>query len=201
MSSLTTAPVNNALSAPELTTTVVIGSGLSGLAVASELSRQGIASIVVESHDCTDTGSCRTLLGDSVALSERNELMRLLRGYASSHHLDVRRATYAEDLSIIGHPVLVPAPVPTSKKWAVQTATGVLLADHVVLTKYPQSQLRKLLHSLGISIGRDLKGALESVGLHLVGISDRVAPSTRDIVRQARLVSDHIAASRPLAYA
>ena len=50
----------------------------------------------------------------------------------------------------------------------VQTADGVLLADHVVLTKYPQNELRRFLRSMGIAIGRDFKAALRAIGLHLV---------------------------------
>ncbi|MBG6183459.1 hypothetical protein IWX65_001410 [Arthrobacter sp. CAN_A214] len=185
----------------ELTTTVVIGAGLSGLAVASELSRRGIDSIVVESLECLDSGACRTVMTDSVSLSERSELMRLLRGYASSHRLDVRHSTIAEHLSIIGHSKILPEDrVPVSKKWAVQTADGVLLADHVVLTKYPQNQLRRLLRSMGIAIGSDFKAALRAIGLHLVGVGELLTPTTREIVRQAKLVSDAIVAgSRALA--
>lgn len=53
----------------EITTTVVIGSGLSGLAVASELSRRGVQSIVVESVECLNSGPNRTIMTDSVSLS------------------------------------------------------------------------------------------------------------------------------------
>jgi hypothetical protein len=181
-------------SAPaELTTTVVIGSGLPGLAVASELSRRGVDSIVVEGLECIDSGPLRTVMTDSVSLSERSELLRLLRAYASSHCLDVRTTTHAEDLSIIGHATLLPARVPASKKWAVQTESGVLLADHVVLTKYPSNQLRRFLRSLGIAIGSDFRSALRAIGLHLVGVGEVLTPTTREIVRQAKLVSDTIA--------
>jgi hypothetical protein len=183
--------------AAELTTTVVIGSGLSGLAVASELSRHGIDSIVVEGLECTDSGPLRTGMTDSVSLSERSDLLRLLRVYASSHCLDVRTTTHAEDLSIIGHSTLLPARVPASKKWAVQTESGVLLADHVVLTKYPSNQLRRFLRSLGIALGADFRAALRAIGLHLVGVGEVLTPTTREIVRQAKLVSDTIASQGP----
>ena len=183
----------------EHTSTVVIGSGLSGLAVASELSRRGVDSIVVESLECSDSGAMRTVLTDSVSLSERTELMRLLRGYATAHHLDVRQTTIAEHLSVIGHPRLIAAPM-GEKKWAVQTADGVLLADHVVLTKYPQNELRRFLRSMGIAIGRDFKEALRAIGLHLVGVGELLTPTTREIVRQAKLVSDSIAAQGPAAF-
>ncbi|MEG9246706.1 FAD-dependent monooxygenase [Arthrobacter sp. Soc17.1.1.1] len=201
MDSLPLDPVRSASTPPasaEHTSTVVIGSGLSGLAVASELSRRGISSIVVESLECSDSGAMRTVMTDSVSLSERTELMRLLRAYAASHRLDVRQTTVAEHLSIIGHPKLIQGPV-GRKKWAVQTADGVLLADHVVLTKYPQNELRRFLRSMGIAIGRDLKAALRAIGLHLVGVGEVLTPTTREIVRQAKLVSDAIVAQGPAA--
>lgn len=201
MSSLPLDPARSASAMPqaaESTSTVVIGSGLSGLAVASELSRRGIDSIVVESLECADSGAMRTVMTDTISLTERTELMRLLRGYAAAHQLDVRQTTVAEHLSIIGHPKLLTTPV-GRKKWAVQTADGVLLADHVVLTKYPQNELRKFLKSMGIAIGRDLKAALRSIGLHLVGVGELLTPTTREIVRQAKLVSDAIVAQGPSA--
>lgn len=181
MNSLPLDPVRSASATPasaEHTSTVVIGSGLSGLAVASELSRRGIDSIVVESLECFDSGAMRTVMTDSVSLSERTELMRLLRGYAAAHQLDVRQSTVAEQLSIIGHPTLLKASV-GRKKWAVQTADGVLLADHVVLTKYPQNELRRFLRSMGIAIGRDFKAAARAIGLHLVGVGELLTPTTR----------------------
>ncbi|WP_346655249.1 FAD-dependent monooxygenase [Arthrobacter sp. 260] len=183
----------------ELTTTVVIGSGLPGLAVASELSRRGIHSIVVECLDPVDTGQLsRTALTDSVSLSERTELLRLLRGYASSHSLDIRHSTLAENLCVVGHSKLLPAPILGAKKWAVQTDCGVLLADHVVLTKYPQNQLRRFLLSLGLAVGHDLKSATQAIGLHLVGVGELLSPTTREIVRQAKLVSTAIVQHPPL---
>ncbi|MHA7282999.1 FAD-dependent monooxygenase [Arthrobacter sp. TMS2-4] len=184
--------------AAEQTGTVVIGSGLSGLAVASELSRRGVDAIVVESVECSDSGPLRTVMTDSVSLTERTELMRLLRGYATAHHIDVRQTTVAEQLCIIGHPRVIKPPN-GRKKWAVQTANGVLLADHVVLTKFPQNELRRLLRSMDIAIGRDARDTLRSIGLYLVGVGELLTPSTRDIVRQAKLVSDAIVEQGPSA--
>lgn len=195
MKCLPPVPARAALGSPlaEVTTTVIIGSGLPGLAVASELSRRGIESITVEGLECLDSGAFHAVTGDSMSLSERSELLRLLRGYAASHHLDVR-PTFAEDLSIIGYSELLPTPVCGSKKWAVQTANGVLLADHVVLTKYPQNRLRRFLRSMGIAIGKDFRAALRAIGLHLVGVGELLTPTTREIVRQAKLVGDAISA-------
>ncbi|WP_246021276.1 FAD-dependent monooxygenase [Arthrobacter echini] len=180
----------------EQTTTVVVGSGLSGLAVASELSRRGVESIVVEALECSDSGTMRTVMTDATSLSERNELMRLLRGYASSHELDIRQSTVAEQLSIIGHPSLITSSI-GRKQWAVQTRDGVLLADHIVLTKYPLNELRRFLRSLGVTIGKNLKATLGPIGLHLIGVGEPLTPTTREIVRQAKLVSDTIAAEGP----
>lgn len=178
--------------ATEMTTTVVIGSGLSGLAVASELSRRGVRSIVVESMECLNSGPGRTVMTDSVSLSERTELLRLLRCYASSHSLDIRQETVAEGLCMVGYSQHLPAPVLGSKKWAVQTRNGVLLADHVVLTKYPQNQLRRFVQSLGIALGSDIKAALRAIGLYLIGVGEVLTPTTREIVRQAKIISDNI---------
>ncbi len=180
--------------ATEMTTTVVIGSGLSGLAVASELSRRGVQAIVVESAECLSTGPTRTVMTDSVSLSERSELLRLLRCYASSHSLDIRQETVAESLCMVGYSKLLPAPVLGSKKWAIQTDNGVLLADHVVLTKYPQNQLRRFVQSLGLAAGRDLKAALRALGLYLIGVGETLTPTTREVVRQAKVISDAITA-------
>lgn len=185
--------------AAEMTTTVVIGSGLSGLAVASELSRRGVQSIVVESIECLNSGPNRTVMTDSVSLSERTELLRLLRCYASSHSLDIRQETVAEGLCMVGYSQLLPAPVLGSKKWAVQTRNGVLLADHVVLTKYPQNQLRRFVHSLGLAVGSDIKAALRAIGLYLIGVGEMLTPTTREIVRQAKVISDAIVTQGALA--
>ncbi|WP_262364416.1 FAD-dependent monooxygenase [Arthrobacter echini] len=180
----------------EQTSTVVIGSGLSGLAVASELSRRGVESIVVEALECSDSGTMRTVMADAASLAERTELMRLLRGYASAHCLDVRQSTVAEQLSIIGHPALITARL-GRKQWAVHTAEGVLLADHVVLTKYPQNELRRFLRAMGVAVGKDLRTTLRTIGLHLIGVGEPLTPTTREIVRQAKLVSDTIATEVP----
>lgn len=187
-----------AAEAAEMTTTVVIGSGLPGLAVATELSHRGISSIVVEGLECLNTGPTRAVMTDSGSLSERTELLRLLRGYATSHCLDIRHHTVASELCMVGYSNLLSAPLLRSKKWVVQTKNGVLLADTVVLTKYPQNQLRRFLHSMGIAIGRDLKTTLQSIGLYLVGVGELITPSTREIVRQAKLVSDTIVSQRIL---
>ena len=81
----------------ERTTAVVIGTGLSGLAVASELQRRGVASIIVDGLDLLGAGHPantsslqRCDAADAASLRERNEILRHLRNYAASHKLDVR---------------------------------------------------------------------------------------------------------------
>ncbi|WP_394940603.1 FAD-dependent monooxygenase [Psychromicrobium sp. YIM B11713] len=169
----------------EHTTTVVIGSGLSGLAVASELSRQGIQSIVVDqlelfgpapvsrNHEFSEPGS----------LIERGEILRVLRHYASSHSLDIRTRAKATELSI--------SPAET-ERWTICTSEGVISAENIVLTRCAQSQLRRFLASLGIAIGRDIMTAIRSLGIYLVGVGDAILPSTREILMQAKNVSQAI---------
>ncbi|WP_434617083.1 FAD-binding protein [Arthrobacter sp. A5] len=176
--------------ATESTTTVVIGSGFSGLAVASELSRQGVDAIVVDGLDLLDGGVSgrRAEPTDPGALSERSDILRLLRHYASTHHLDVRSSTRAVELS------LTAAGTGQQRKWVIHTADGLLLADNIVLTRCAQNQLRRILLSLGIKIGRDVLTAMRALGLYWVGAGDLIAPTTREILRQAKLVSQAISA-------
>jgi phytoene dehydrogenase-like protein len=169
----------------ESTTAVVIGAGLPGLAVASELSRHGIASIVVEGMGSGRRR--RSVMTDSVSLTERTELLRLLRGYASSHALDVRHSTMARTVSR-----------GSNCPWVIQTEQGVLEADSLIITDCPQNQVRGFLRSLGIAAGRDLRATLKALGIYLVGVTELLAPSTREILRQAKLVSDAIAGGRML---
>lgn len=178
----------------ESTTTVVIGSGLSGLAVASELCRKGVDAIVVEGLSVRDGCSRRTTLTDAGTRAERCELLRLLRGYAESHSLDIRSivANDLQRLDSAASPAHGAAPS-RARRWAVTTQTGVLLADNIVLTGCPMNQLRRLLRSVGLAAGRDFAEALRSAGLHLVGVGGLLAPTTREIAHQAKLVTDAIA--------
>jgi 2-polyprenyl-6-methoxyphenol hydroxylase-like FAD-dependent oxidoreductase len=168
----------------ESTTTVVIGAGLPGLAVASELSRHGIPSIVLKGMGRTRR---RAAMPDPAAITERSELLRLLRSYASSHALDVRHSTVAR--TVMRGP---------GSQWVIQTELGVLRADSLVITDCPQNQVRRFLRSAGVSSGRDIVAALKALGIYLVGVTELLAPSTREIIRQAKLVSDTIAGGRLL---
>ncbi len=133
-------------------------------------------------------------------LHERAELLRLLRTYASNHAVDIRKDTHAADLILqendggTGHSADGTQP----RKWAVQTEQGVLMADSIVLTNCPQNQIRRVLKSVGITAGRDFLAAMRAIGIHLVGIGDMLAPTTREIVHQAKVVSEAIVSERML---
>ena len=180
----------------ERTTTVVIGSGLSGLAVASELSRQGVDSIVVDSLELFGAAPTAraSRLTEPGTLIERSEILRVLRHYASNHSLDIRASSKATGLRITAGAASAGDPQP--QQWLVNTSDGVLLADNIVLTRCAQGQLRRFFASLGIAIGHDLTSAMRALGIYLVGIGDAVAPSTREILRQAKTVSEAICVSR-----
>ena len=127
----------------ERTAAVVIGTGLSGLAVASELQRRGVDSIIVDGLDLLGAGHPantsslqRCDAADAASLRERNEILRHLRNYAASHKLDVRNNIRALQLDHVDAGVTGPA-----QQWAVRTPGGVLLADHLVLTRCAHSQL------------------------------------------------------------
>lgn len=196
-------PVNGGT---EQTTTVIIGTGLSGLAVAAELRRRGVHSIVVDGLDILGAGQPantaslqRCDAADSVSLRERNEILRHLRNYAASHQVDVRNTTRAIQLSMVR-----PAPVQgamadgataegaASHMWEVRTPTGVLLADHIVLTRCAHSQLRRMLSDFGIAVGRNLVAAMRAIGIYLVGVGDLITPSPKEVLRQAKTVGQAI---------
>jgi hypothetical protein len=209
----------------ERTTTVVIGAGMSGLAVASELSRYGVDAIVVDGINAPgasqpfNTGILqRCDAADAACLQERNEILRHLRNYAASHGLDVRSTTRAVrldrldrvDEAVLGSVVsgvAVPGPAISSPagpqlastgvashQWAVHTANGVLLADHVVVTRCGQSQLRRMLAELGIAIGQNLVAAMRAIGMYLVGVGELATPTPKEVLRQAKVVGQAISA-------
>lgn len=181
----------------EKTTTVIIGTGLSGLAVASELRRHGVASIIVEGLDAAGGSSSpltaslpRCDAGDAGSRQERNEILRHLRNYAASHHLDIRNQTFAVQLDRIA-----PGSADGSvHQWAIHTADGVLFADHIVLTRCGQSQLRRMLSELGMTVGQNFAAAMRAVGIYLVGVGELVAPTPKEVLRQAKVVGQAIAA-------
>jgi glycine/D-amino acid oxidase-like deaminating enzyme len=180
----------------EQTTTVIIGTGLSGLAVAAELCRRGVDSIVVDGLDIlgaaqpANTASLqRCDAADSVSLRERNEILRHLRNYAASHHVDVRNTTRAVQLTKVATSTGRAVP-----QWEVHTPTGILVADHIVLTRCAHSQLRRMINDFGISVGRNLVAAMRAIGIYLVGVGELITPSPKEVLRQAKTVGQAISA-------
>ena len=181
----------------EQTTTVIIGTGLSGLAVAAELCRRGVDSIVVDGLDLlgaaqpANTASLqRCDAADPVTLRERNEILRHLRNYAASHDVDVRNTTRAVQLTMVeGLPGGTAVP-----QWEVHTPTGILIADHIVLTRCPHSQLRRMINDFGITVGRNVVAAMRAIGIYLVGVGELITPSPKEVLRQAKTVGHAISA-------
>lgn len=199
----------------ERTSTVVIGTGLSGLAVASELQRRGVDAIVVDGLDLlgarnpANTSSLqRCDAADAATLRERNEILRHLRNYAASHNLDVRTSVRAlqldhlvadgsvadnSGLGLTGltDPAVAGAP---AQQWAVRTPGGILYADHLVLTRCAHSQLRRMLVELGVAAGQNLMAAMHALGMYLVGVGELITPTPKEVLRQAKLVGQAISA-------
>jgi thioredoxin reductase len=181
----------------ERTSAIIIGTGLSGLAVASELQRRGVDSILVDGLDLLGAGQPantsslqRCDATDATSLQERNEILRHLRNYATSHKLDVRNDIRAQrvdrlDAGISGS---------RTQQWAVRTPGGVLLADHLVLTRCAHSQLRRMLSELGMATGQNLMAAMHALGMYLVGVGQLITPTPREALRQAKVVGHAISA-------
>ena len=183
------------LSGAERTTTVVIGTGLPGLAIATELRRRGVDSIIVSrlespgGQSFQKSGHQRCDDAEAASIQERNEILRHLRNYASSHQLDIRSDTSAVLLDKMG-----PGAEASLHRWAVHTPDGVLLADHIVLTRCAHSQLRRMLTDLGISIGTNLVAAMRAIGIYLVGVGELITPTPKEVLRQAKVVGQAISA-------
>ncbi|MFP5311079.1 MAG: NAD(P)-binding protein [Actinomycetes bacterium] len=180
----------------EQTTTVIIGAGLSGLAVAAELRRHGVGSIVVDGLDGSGASPTpgtaslqRCHAGESHTLRERNEILRHLRNYAASHSVDVRSTTPALQLTRLAGPGHGAAP-----QWQVHTPGGLLVADHIVLTRCANSQLRRMLNEFGIAVGRNVAAAMRAMGMYLVGVGGLITPSPKEVLRQAKTVGHAISA-------
>lgn len=182
------------LSGAERTTTVVIGTGLPGLAIATELRRRGVDSIIVSRLESPGgqpqkPNHQRCDDAEAASIQERNEILRHLRNYASSHQLDIRSDTSAVLLDKMG-----PGAEASLHRWAVHTPDGVLLADHIVLTRCAHSQLRRMLTDLGISIGTNLVAAMRAIGIYLVGVGELITPTPKEVLRQAKVVGQAISA-------
>ncbi|MEO6529710.1 MAG: FAD-binding protein [Specibacter sp.] len=167
----------------ENTSTIVIGSGFSALAVATELNRQGVKAIVVDSFCALKQHSPAppTTGGISLAaLNERSEILRFLEHYARRHELDIRPSTQALSLT------RQQGSLPSNPQWTVHTATGTLRAHSIVFTRGALNQLRRLLHSLGVTTATELRTGMHALGLYLVGVGDLVIPTTAEILHQAK---------------
>jgi hypothetical protein len=192
-------PVNGGT---ERTTTVIIGTGLSGLAVGAELRRRGVAAIVVDGLDILGAGQPantaslqRCDAADSDSLRERNEILRHLRNYAASHDMDVRNTTRAVQLTMVGGAPNGSAAGSPAGQWEVHTPNGILLADNIVLTRCAHSQLRRMLSDFGITVGRNLVAAMRTIGIYLVGVGELITPSPKEVLRQAKTVGLAISAT------
>ena len=198
----------------ERTSTVVIGTGLSGLAVASELQRRGVGAIVVDGLDLLGAGNPantsslqRCDAADAATLRERNEILRHLRNYAVSHKLDIRNDVRAlqldhldaDGLGVGGLGALGAGEdlhdgAHRTQPWAVSTPNGILYADHLVLTRCAHSQLRRMLAELGVAAGQNLMAAMHALGMYLVGVGELITPTPKEVLRQAKLVGQAISA-------
>ncbi|MFC8304935.1 FAD-binding protein [Specibacter sp. NPDC057265] len=182
---MTVAP---ALPSAQQTTTIVIGSGFSALAVAAELNRQGIDAIMIDGFGPTQPYTAPVTGGISLAeLSERSQVLRILEHYARRHRLDIRPATRAMELNC-GAQKGAPGP----RQWQVRTASGTLTARSVVFTRSALAQLRRLLHTMGITTATDVRIHMQALGLYLVGVGEVAIPSTAEILHQARRASQSI---------
>ncbi|MGM9472890.1 FAD-binding protein [Pseudarthrobacter sp. YS3] len=195
-------PVNGGT---ERTTTVIIGTGLSGLAVGAELRRRGVDAIVVDGLDIlgaaqpANTASLqRCDAADSDSLRERNEILRHLRNYAASHDMDVRNTTRAVQLTMVGGTAAGAqagaAEDSAPRQWEVHTPNGILLADNIVLTRCAHSQLRRMLSDFGITVRSNLVAAMRTIGIYLVGVGELITPSPKEVLRQAKTVGQAISA-------
>lgn len=184
------------LSRAERTTAVVIGAGLPGLAVATELRRRGVDSIIVSGLDSPGSSQAsqaappqRCGAPGASSREERNEIIRHLRNYAASHQLDIRNDTSA---------VLLEMGAATASdslhRWAVHTPDGVLMADHIILTRCANGQLRRMITDLGISVGQNLVAAMRAIGIYLVGVGELITPTPKEVLRQAKVVGRAISA-------
>ncbi|MHA7175121.1 FAD-binding protein [Arthrobacter sp. Sr24] len=194
----------------ESTTTVVIGSGFSALAIATELNRQGIETIVVDSSIPVQHSPVPPTTGgiSLAALSERSEIVRLLEHYARRHEMDIRPATQALDFTHLhgdnlhgavttveaGDAAGTVGEESAHRQWRVLTTSGTLTAHSIVFTRGALSQLRKVLHSAGVTTAAEVRTAMQALGLYLVGVGDLAIPTTQEILHQAKRASQSISA-------
>jgi hypothetical protein len=51
-----------------------------------------------------------------------------------------------------------------------------------------------MVNDFGIAVGRNLAAAMRAIGIYLVGVGELVTPSPKEVLRQAKTVSQAISA-------
>lgn len=194
-----------------VTDVVVVGTGMGGLAVATQLHRKGMAVVVIDGLNQGDPVAAgalrhatteeleRVAIGDPASHRERRDILRQLHGYAKSHHLDIRRGVVAGALNPAS-----PAQGMTrssaasretpSRRWALPTPGGLILCDSVVITGVSgRRRVRQFLKAVGQETSDNMATALRHVGIYLVGVGQQVSAGHREVLHQARLVGNAIA--------
>ena len=183
----------------EQTTTVIIGTGLSGLAVASRapaagrgLHRRGRAGHLA--RDAARQHHLPAALRRARIPPRSRSATRSCGTCATTPPattLDIRNSTRAVQLTQVGPGTPESQPSP---QWAVHTPDGVLVADHIVLTRCAHSQLRRMLTDFGIAVGQNLAAAMRAIGIYLVGVGELITPTPKEVLRQAKAVGQAISA-------
>jgi hypothetical protein len=102
----------------------------------------------------------------------------------------VRHTTRAVQLTMLAGTATGTA----APRWEVHTPSGILVADHIVLTRCAHSQLRRMINDFGIAVGRNLTAAMRAIGIYLVGVGELITPSPKEVLRQAKTVGQAISA-------
>ncbi|WFR84409.1 FAD-binding protein [Arthrobacter sp. Y-9] len=194
-----------------VTDVVVVGTGMGGLAVATQLHRKGMAVVVIDGlqqGDPVTAGSLRhatteelerVAIGDPASHRERRDILRQLHGYAKCHQLDVRRGVVAGALNPAapahGTPWSSAMPGEASaRRWALPTPGGLIVCDSVVITGVSgRRRVRQFLKAVGQETSDNMATALRHVGIYLVGVGQQVSAGHREVLHQARLVGNAIA--------
>lgn len=194
-----------------VTDVVVVGTGMGGLAVATQLHRKGMTVVVIDGLNQGDPVAAgalrhatteeleRVAIGDPASHRERRDILRQLHGYAKSHQLDIRRGVVAGALNLAspeqGASRSSAAPSgAASRRWALPTPGGLILCDSVVITGVSgRRRVRQFLKAVGQETSDNMATALRHVGIYLVGVGQQVSAGHREVLHQARLVGNAIA--------
>ncbi|MEZ2373218.1 FAD-binding protein [Arthrobacter sp. RCC_34] len=200
-----------------VTDVVVVGTGMGGLAVATQLHRKGMAVVVIDGLNQGDPVAAgalrhatteeleRVAIGDPASHRERRDILRQLHGYAKSHQLDIRRGVVAGALNpAVPAQEFSPAQGrrrasttggdAAGRRWALPTPDGLILCDSVVITGVSgRRRVRQFLKAVGQETSDNMATALRHVGIYLVGVGQQVSAGHREVLHQARLVGNAIA--------